>query len=195
VSDHREPVATTWTLSFEKIEEHHPAAADLLRVCAFLQPDAIPEEILLEGAPHLGQEVQHLATNPLAFDQALKALFSYSLIQRNRSEHLISVHQLVQAVLKDAMDQTMYRLWAERTIQAVEATLPEVDHHTKKWYERCLSHAQGCAVLVEQEHVTSSVATRLLYQTACYLHEYAHYGEAEPLYHCAHVAQKILPQG
>ena len=69
---------------------------------------------------HLGQAVQPLSTNSLAFDQALKALFSYSLIQRNRSEHLISVHRLVQAVLKDAMDQAMYRLWAERTIQAVK---------------------------------------------------------------------------
>ena len=37
-SDHPDPVATTWALSFEKIEKANPAAAELLRFCAFLIP-------------------------------------------------------------------------------------------------------------------------------------------------------------
>ena len=36
VPDHPEPVATTWSLSFARVEEKSPAAADLLRLCAFL---------------------------------------------------------------------------------------------------------------------------------------------------------------
>ncbi|GCE22063.1 DUF7779 domain-containing protein [Dictyobacter kobayashii] len=47
-------VATTWDLSFEKVEQAHPAAAELLRLCAYLSPDHIPEELLTEAA-----EVQH----------------------------------------------------------------------------------------------------------------------------------------
>ena len=50
VLDHPEPVATTWSLSFAQVEQRSAAAADLLRVCAFLHPDAIPEEIITEGA-------------------------------------------------------------------------------------------------------------------------------------------------
>ena len=46
VTDHPEPVATTWLLSFTKVEELNRAAADLLRLCAFMHPDAIPEELL-----------------------------------------------------------------------------------------------------------------------------------------------------
>src|SRR5438874_641070 len=41
VPDHPEPVATTWSLSFEQVEKRSAVAADLLRVCAFLYPDAI----------------------------------------------------------------------------------------------------------------------------------------------------------
>ena len=191
--DHPKPVATTWSLSFEKIEQSNPAAADLLRVCAFLQPDAIPEEILLEGAQHLGQEVQALSTNPLAFNRAIEALHSYSLIKRNPTEHLLSVHRLVQAVLKDAMDEPTYRLWAERTVQAVNAVLPEVDHRTWERYERCLSHAQGCAELIEQLQLTSSAAAWLLRQTGLYLHEHARYVEAEPLYlQALHIQEQTL---
>ncbi len=193
VPDHPEPVATTWLLSFEKIEQSNLAAADLLRVCAFLQPDAIPEEILFEGAQYLGQEIQQLSTNPLGLDQALKVLLSYSLIQRNSTDHLLSIHRLVQAVLKDTMDQTTYLLWAERTMQAVEQVLPDVDHSTRKNYERCLSHALGCTQFIEQLGLTSLIAAQLLYLVAWYLQEHARHAEAEPLCQRAlHIREQAL---
>jgi hypothetical protein len=46
VLDHPDPVATTWSLSFAQVDKRSAVAADLLRVCAFLHPDAIPEEII-----------------------------------------------------------------------------------------------------------------------------------------------------
>ena len=49
VKDHPASVATTWSLSFAAVEQTNPAAADLLRVCAFLHPDVIPEELLRQG--------------------------------------------------------------------------------------------------------------------------------------------------
>ncbi|HEY7355236.1 MAG TPA: helix-turn-helix transcriptional regulator, partial [Ktedonobacterales bacterium] len=42
--DHPDSVATTWALSFAQVEQRSPLAADLLRLCAWLHPDAIPEE-------------------------------------------------------------------------------------------------------------------------------------------------------
>src|SRR5579883_1962746 len=50
-NDYPHAVATTWDLSFQRVQKRAPAAAELLRCCAFLAPDAIPEEILTEGAP------------------------------------------------------------------------------------------------------------------------------------------------
>ncbi|MFL5590594.1 MAG: helix-turn-helix domain-containing protein [Ktedonobacteraceae bacterium] len=44
-------VATTWGLSFQRVEQTNPAAADLLRLCSFLAPDAIPEELLTGALP------------------------------------------------------------------------------------------------------------------------------------------------
>jgi hypothetical protein len=52
--DHPDSVSATWSLSFEKIEHANPGAAELLRLCAFLAPDAIPEELITQGARHLG---------------------------------------------------------------------------------------------------------------------------------------------
>jgi hypothetical protein len=53
-SEHPEPVATTWSLSFQKVEQANPAAAELLRLCAFLDPEAIPEDIIAAGAAEVG---------------------------------------------------------------------------------------------------------------------------------------------
>jgi hypothetical protein len=61
--EHPEPVATTWSLSFEQVERHNQMAADLLCVCAFLASDAIPEDLLLKGASELGGNIQPLTTD------------------------------------------------------------------------------------------------------------------------------------
>jgi len=50
VADHPDPVASTWSLSFVRVKAANPAAADLLRLCAYLAPDAIAEEIITAGA-------------------------------------------------------------------------------------------------------------------------------------------------
>ena len=49
------------TLSFQQIEQQSPYAADLLRLCAFLAPDAIPEELLIRGISVFGDahEAEH----------------------------------------------------------------------------------------------------------------------------------------
>jgi tetratricopeptide (TPR) repeat protein len=180
VPDHPEPVATTWSLSFGQVQERSAAAADLLRVCAFLHPDSIPEEIITEGATALGPNLQAVARNPLALNQAMGVLRSYSLLKRQAEEHLLSMHRLVQAVLKDGMDAPTFHQWAERVVQAVNHALPDdFDYRTYARYERCLPHAQEGARLIEQEHLTSFSAGRMLNQTGCYLHEHARYAEAQ----------------
>ena len=52
-SDYPYTVASTWSISFEQVEQECPAAAELLRLCAFLDPDAIPEAIITEGSTFL----------------------------------------------------------------------------------------------------------------------------------------------
>src|SRR6266487_546589 len=70
-ADHPEPVASTWSLSFARVEETNPAAADLLRLCAYLAPDAIPEEILTRGAEHLGPVLGPVISDDFLLGQAI----------------------------------------------------------------------------------------------------------------------------
>ncbi len=81
------------------------------------------------------------------------------------------------------MDAPTYHQWAERVVQAVETALPaDVEYRTYTRYERCLPHAQECARLIEQEHITLFSARRLLYLTGNYLYDHARYVEAEAFY-------------
>lgn len=118
-SDHPVPVSTTWSLSFEQIEQTNRAAADLLRVCAFLHPDAIPQELLTEGAVHLGPHLGPVAADPLGLNEVISALLAYSLIHRQIEEQMFTIHRLVQAALRDRMDQTTSHDWANRVVEAV----------------------------------------------------------------------------
>jgi hypothetical protein len=79
-SDHPESVATTFSLSFEKVENANKAAAELLKFCALLYPDHIPEELFSEGVAELGTILQSFAADPLLLDESIRELLKYSLV-------------------------------------------------------------------------------------------------------------------
>ena len=193
ISDHPDPVATTWKLSFQKVEQANPAAADLLRLCAFLSPDAIPEEIITKGAANLGPTLQPVASEPVKLDAAIKELRKYSLVRRDPEAQTLTVHRLVQAVLKDEMNEEAQRQWAERAVRAVDSAFPYVEYQTWPKCEQLLPQARVCAELIEQWKMAFSDSARLLNQMAYYLRQRAQYVEAEPLYKRAlAIREKVL---
>jgi len=182
-TDHPEPVATTWSLSFERVEQLDPLAAELLRCCAFLAPDAIPEQMIIDGASKLGTLLQPVAENALLLDEALGTLLRFSLVQRKRDEHTFSMHRLVQAILRGSMDSAKQRQYAENIVKAVNRAFPDVKDY-RNW-ARCqqyLPHAQVCVDLIDTWEFTFSEARVLLNQLGYYLGQRAQYEEAEPLY-------------
>ncbi len=84
-TDHPDSVATTWSLAFEKVQQANPAAADLLRLCTFLDPDVIQEEIITKGASELGSVLQPVAADPIKLNDAIGTLLSYSCAPQSRS--------------------------------------------------------------------------------------------------------------
>jgi tetratricopeptide (TPR) repeat protein/DNA-binding transcriptional regulator YiaG len=182
-ADHPDPVSTTFALSYEQVKRMNKAAAELLHFCAFLAPDAIPEELLTDGASESGPLLASVAADPVAFDEALAALRSYSLIHRQAETHTFSIHRLVQAVLKDRMDEATRRLWAERALSAVHRLFPrEMNMDAWPQCKRYLPHALWCSQFIEGEHLYFLDAEQLLTRTGIYLKERARYREAEALF-------------
>ena len=179
---HPEPVATTWSLSFEKVEQANPAAAELLRLCAFLHPDAIPQSMIVAGASELGAVLQPIAEDEFDLNEAIGELHKYSLVKRDSEAKLLNIHRLVQLVVKDGLDREERRKWAERTVRMVNRAFPD-PQKVDMWpiCQQYLSQVQVCVELIEQWHILFPEVGRMLHQAGSYLSLRGQYTEAEPL--------------
>ena len=180
-----ESVATTWSLSFQHVAQATPAAAELLRLCTFLAPDHIPEELFVQGAAHWPLSLQQAVADPFTFNQLLEPLLAFSLVKRLSEDRLLSIHRLVQVVQMEQMEAQEQRQWAERVVCAVNDVFP---HNPKKevdtWpqCQRYLEQAQACDTLAQQYQILLPEAAELLDRTGAYLSECALYKLAEPLF-------------
>jgi len=183
-TDYLHSVATTWLLSFQKVQQVNPAAAELLELCSFLAPDRIPEELLTDGADYWPALLQQATTDPFAFQQMMKELLKYSLVKRLVEDRTLSIHRLVQAVQMDMMEQEEQRQWAKRVIRAVDKVFPDHPQDIALWPQclRYLDQAQACHILIEHYRLTFAKAASVLSRTGLYLKSHALYALAEPLY-------------
>lgn len=179
--DYPHSVTATFKLAHVQVEQEQSAAADLLRVCAFLHADAIPEELFVTGAAHLETGLALLSTDPSWFDQAIAVLRSLSLVQRYSETKTLSIHRLVQTVLREEMGEQEQAHWQIRTLHLLHALFPEVTYNSWKLCERYLAHVLACAATIPEQRENLLLA-ELLWKVADYLHERAQYEPAEPLY-------------
>jgi tetratricopeptide (TPR) repeat protein/DNA-binding XRE family transcriptional regulator len=190
---HPEPVATTWSLSFERVRQVNPAAAELLHLCAFFHPDAISETMLAAGAPELGSVLQPIAEEKMELNDAIRELLTYSLIRRDASRMSLSMHRLVQATLRDGMEQEVQRAWARRVVRALWRAFPEA-LEISAWptCQEYLPHALVAASLIDQGNLWFPEAVSLLERVGKYLEVRAQYDEAERCYQQALRIRKKL---
>jgi tetratricopeptide (TPR) repeat protein len=179
--DHPEPVATTWSLSFQRVEERNPAAADLLRLCAFLAPDAIWEEMLRQGADTLSPKLSAVVADGYLLDLAIETLRAYSLIARDVQAKALAMHRLVQTVLRDALPTEEQKQWMLQVVALVNQAFPDVEFENWPQCERYLPHALISAQWIKQGRIVTPAAMRLLDHLGYYLTVRGQYREAEPL--------------
>lgn len=190
--DHPASVAATLGRCLDEVEASSSAAGELIRLCAFLDPSGIPEALITNGAPELSGDWRP-ATSLLLLNEAIAALRKYTLIRRNPETKILSLHTLVQAVVKDRMSEEKQHEWAERTIQVVNLTFPDIED-TQNW-QRCQSyipHVLACIKLIKNWAIVSAQALRLLYQAGLYLHAQADFAYAEEVFTRAALMHKEL---
>jgi tetratricopeptide (TPR) repeat protein len=200
--DYPNSVATTWSLSFEKVAQANSATTDLLTFCAFLAPDPIPETIFTHGAPHLGHLLKVGAANKYQFNLVCRDALRFSLIARQADDKTLTMHRLVQTVLREntpVEKQEGWRLlpaifskhktivtrqeWKQRAVLAINAAGPNV-RDVEAWpdCELWVPHVLVCADWIEQEHFYDNKSANVLNKAGFYLEDRNRYTEAEPLY-------------
>ncbi|MBE7384425.1 MAG: tetratricopeptide repeat protein [Leptolyngbya sp. SIO1E4] len=189
-------VTVTFKLAFDKVTQQNATVADLLRVCAFLAPDEIPEEIFSVGDGILGEALNAAAQSKVALLKAIAEAARFSLIRRNSQAKTLSIHRLVQAVLRAEMDEESQKQWASGAIEAIATVFPD-PQELENWpqCDRLAAHAQAAAQLMTDYELASETATGLLNATGYYFKEQGRYEEAEPLLNQAlEMSQQLLGQ-
>lgn len=179
---HPEPVATTWLLSCERVEARNPAAAELLRLCAFFAPDAIPELLLKQTGAGYGPVLSPVAGNGYQLEKALEALRAYSLLTRDTVHRTVSVHRLVQHVVRESLETEVQRAWQQRVIGLMELVFPD-PLEVKAWTlcEQLLPHALLSLPWVEEISLASPGIARWLDRMGYYLNHRGRYVAASPV--------------
>src|SRR5947209_17339128 len=94
---------------------------------------------------------------------------------------MLSIHRLVQAVIKDEMDEETQRQWAERAVRAVIQVFPFDEAAPWLRSQRYLPHALECEELIKKWDIILDEAAALLNNAGFYLRNRGQYREAEPL--------------
>lgn len=182
--NHPASVSTTFTLALRATAALHPAVEDLLRVCALLASDAIPEELFRQGGEHLGATLA-ACRDPLEWDRLLALACRYSLLSRQPEAQTLSIHRLVQAVVFDLMTEDERKQLEERVITALNMVLPEVFSESEaalwKQCERLLPHTQ-LRIQHTGDACHSLALASLAYKTGSFLRLHVRDAEARPLF-------------
>jgi tetratricopeptide (TPR) repeat protein len=140
----------TWVISYKEIERKVPAAAQLLALCSFLNPEAIPVEILRK-APDLEPALQAAAGDPLQLNRLLMELLRFSLLDRDRETDTLSLNHIVQVYLKDQMDPITRQRLTRQAVRAVGQAFPPVGlHNIQVCEQQYAPQAQVCLDLLTQ---------------------------------------------
>ena len=181
-NDHKS-VYSTFKLNFDVVKEKSVAAAKLLEVCSFLDSELIPEEIFTIAGNFLGDELAKLQDNNYEFNNCLKILLNYSLIERDTNNKSLSIHRLVQTVIRELIKgKDQQNLWLERIVKALHKVFPEYNRKdwVVKWLncKRLVVNVKMIGPLIKDLKLESLEHGMLLHKSSIYLKYQGSYSEA-----------------
>ena len=186
---HRETVASTWALAFDRLQQTTPGAVGLLRLLAYCASEAIPLPLLLQRrhglADRLGDQVvpvlAPLLDDQLAVGDAVAALRRYSLVTP-AADGWVSLHRLVQAVTADQMPAELASEWRQAAAALIEEAIPGDTDLPGTW--------PVCAALLPHAQAALGDDSDGMARIADYLGSSGSYAPARDLQRRVHDARK-----
>jgi tetratricopeptide (TPR) repeat protein len=162
-------LATTFRISFTRLQAESPAAAELLTLCAFLAPDEVPLEILKDGLEHLPPALA-AAVTPEALSALAGVLQTYAFA-KVRGGSFITLHHFVQAAARDRLSEDERKNWAGMAVRLMEIAFPFRTNDPQTWEgsARLLQHALTATERSREFQVSGESAAEVLNHVGLYL--------------------------
>ncbi|MET9412441.1 tetratricopeptide repeat protein [Streptomyces sp. NPDC002935] len=169
VDDPERTIARIWDYTLTAISARKPLAVTLLQTMAWLAPDDIPRTLF---AP--------LVPDPIALGNALGELHAYNMIAFTDDRQGVTVHRLVQTVLRNrnplhSENETRFsapgRSEAGQAIrQALPAPPDNAQPEPTALWERLLPHVVALMEYTPLQHPVTAETVETYYQAAQYLY-------------------------
>jgi tetratricopeptide (TPR) repeat protein len=143
-----EPVWITFNMNFKALEEDYPSALTTLKQASWLAVSAIPE-ILLENMLEATKD----EPVDLLWDEVKRHIGRYSLMRIDREGHQLSMHRLLQDILRSKQDESECKGMLNQIALSIKRIYPENDKTMENismvrlllpHVETTLSHLKNC---------------------------------------------------
>jgi tetratricopeptide (TPR) repeat protein len=139
--DYPTSVGATYALTLNRLRQQSPGAAQLLDVCAFFGADPISVGLLWDGRQaDLPEPLADTLRDEIQLRRALREIGRYALARVDPVEDQITVHRLVQVVLRSRLDdeeREQTKLSAQRILAAANPGNPDArknwERHSALW--------------------------------------------------------------
>jgi len=129
--DIKNPIATTWLISFEQIRIRDSLAADYLSFMSCINPKAIPLSLLLP------------AQSRKKIIDAIGTLSAYSFITKRPDDQSLDIHRLVHLATRNWLrEQNSLSEWIAKAIAQLADIFPKNNHKNRILWRTYLPHAQ-----------------------------------------------------
>ncbi len=165
-------VDTSWHLSMNRLGRTSPAGAALLRLCAFLAPEAIPLDLITARVDRLPSALMAVVEDGEAgVHEAAGACYRYSLIDRDVTG--IRVHRLVQQLIRAQLTKKDRQATINLAVELLDAALPQGAEISdpRRWsrFGQLISHVLAATRHAEEAGIAEATIATLLQRTAAYL--------------------------
>lgn len=178
--DPADTVATTWQVSLERVQPI-PGVEALLEVCAFLGPEEIPRDLVIQQLSAEVDEFTQLASDPFALDEAVAAVRRYGLVKV--SEQSLVMHRLLQQVIRDHLDRDRRAVRTADAFRLIHRVFPTDSTDPQTWpvCAQLLPHALAVTSHAQMQDIEPDATAWLLTQSGLYLQQRGDYQQAHAL--------------
>jgi hypothetical protein len=173
--DYQRSVAAAWNVPLAKLRASHPAALQLLQVCAFFGPEPISRNLFtaVRNAP-VPDALGDALSQPIKLNLAIREISRYSLARLDHRSNTLQLHRLVQTVLKNQLTEAV----RDEMRHAVHVLLvhgdPNDPENSANWktYSELLPHAMVSRMM---ECRSDAWVRRMMVNLVRYLVSYGDY--------------------
>ncbi|KAG7009655.1 hypothetical protein G7Y79_00002g007700 [Physcia stellaris] len=168
--DMKDSVATTWLISFQRIQQRDSLAAGYLSFMACIDHKDVPQ-LLLPPGPSRKKEMDSIGT-----------LSDYSFVIRQSEDLALDLNRLVHLTVRNWLrTQNLLAQWTRRAVERLEEVFPDHEHRNRAVWRMYLSHARYALVsslVPKNDPIRISLEWKI---AMCYYHDGC-FNEAETFF-------------